>query len=240
MEDKMTVTQTTYGSSKINQLFTGHTEEKAEKKDPLGRDAFLTMLVAQLRHQDPLNPMEGTDFTAQLAEFSSLEQQFTINDNLEAIKTALEAKPQNNLMEFIGKEVMAESDTISLSNGKTTTGYYTIADPADVAIAIYDKNGSLMQNIYTSQKEAGTYPIQWNGKNLEGITMPDGSYNFEIMALNDIGGQVETQTAVEGTVTGVTYEKDIPYLQIGKMLIDPSTVTKILLPSEKDEKSGST
>jgi flagellar hook assembly protein FlgD len=240
MEDKMNVTQTNYGNSNINKLFTGHTEEKTEKKDPLGREAFLTMLVAQLRNQDPLNPMEGTDFTAQLAQFSTLEQQFTINDNLEAIKIALETKPQNNLMEFIGKEVVAESDTISVSEKKTTTGYYTIADPADVAIAIYAKDGTLMQNIYQRQKEAGTFPIKWDGKNLEGNTVPDGSYTFEIMALNDAGGQVEAKTTVEGKVTGVIYEKDIPYLQVGKMLLDPSTVTKIVLPPEEDEKTGST
>ena len=56
--------------------------------DALGRDQFLTLLVAQLKHQDPLNPLDGTDFTAQLAQFSSLEQQFAMNDNLEAIRTA--------------------------------------------------------------------------------------------------------------------------------------------------------
>ena len=56
------------------------------QQDPLGRDAFLTMLVAQLQNQDPLNPMEGSDFSAQLAQFSSLEQLFKVNDNLENIE----------------------------------------------------------------------------------------------------------------------------------------------------------
>lgn len=235
----MNVTQTTYGNSNINKLFTGHTEEVAEKKDPLGRDAFLTMLVAQLRNQDPLNPMEGTDFTAQLAEFSALEQQFNINDNLEAILEALKPKTQDNLLEYIGKEVMGESNTISSSNGSTTNGYYTIEDSADVAISIYDKDGVLIQNIYSGQKEAGTHTIQWDGKNLEGATVPDGSYNFEIMALNEIGGYVEAKTTVEGKVTGVTYEYDIPYLQIGERLLDPSTVTRVLLPPEEKEAAGS-
>jgi len=235
----MNVTQTPYVNSNINKLFTGHTEEVEEKKDPLGRDAFLTMLVAQLRNQDPLNPMEGTDFTAQLAEFSALEQQFTINDNLEAILEALKPKTQDNLMDFIGKEVMGESNTISSSKGSTTTGYYTIEDSADVAISIYDQKGTLIQNIYSGQKEAGTYPIQWDGKNLEGAIVPDGTYNFEIMALSDIGGYVEAKTTVEGKVTGVTYEHDIPYLQIGERLLNPSTVTRILLPPEEEEAAES-
>lgn len=231
----MIINQTAYGNSNINQLFTGHTKEVTEKKDPLGREAFLTMLVAQLRNQDPLNPMEGTDFTAQLAQFSSLEQQFTMNKSLEAILDALGTKTQENLIDFIGKEVMGESNSISISNGNTTTGYYTIDDSADVSIAIYDRKGSLMQNIYAGQKGAGTHEINWDGKNLEGSPVADGAYTFEILALSEIGGYVKAKTAVEGKVTGVTYEHDIPYLQIGERLLDPSTITRILLPRETKE-----
>ncbi|MFH2065738.1 MAG: flagellar hook assembly protein FlgD [Pseudomonadota bacterium] len=234
----MNINQTAYGNSSINKLFTGHTEEVAEKKDPLGREAFLTMLVAQLRHQDPLNPMEGTDFTAQLAQFSSLEQQFSTNKSLEAILDALATKTQENLIDFIGKEVVGESNSISISKGNATTGYYTIDDAADVSIAIYDSKGSLMQNIYAGQKDSGTHKIDWDGKNLEGGPVPDGAYTFEILALSDIGGYVEAKTAVEGKVTGVTYEHDIPYLQIGERLLDPSTITKILLPQETKEEES--
>lgn len=231
----MTVTQATYGNSNINSLFTGHTQETEEKKDPLGRDAFLTMLVAQLQNQDPLNPMEGTDFTAQLAQFSGLEQQFNMNDNLEAILNALDTKRQENLMDYIGKEVIGESNSVSISKGETTSGYYTIDDDADVSIAIYDAKGNLIKNIYAGQMNAGTHPIDWDGQNLEGNPAPDGAYTFEVLALNEIGGYVSAQTSVEGKVTGVTYEHEIPYLQIGEKLLDPSTVTKIVLPREKVE-----
>ena len=189
----MNITQTAYGNSNINKLFTGHTEEVAEKKDPLGREAFLTMLVAQLRNQDPLNPMEGTDFTAQLATFSGLEQQFSTNDKLESILEALQTKSQDNLIDFIGKEVTGESDTISVSNGELTTGYYTIDKDADVAITIYDAKGKLIQNIYSGQKDAGTHSIQWDGKDLQGNSVPDGVYTFEIAGFKRIGSACGSQ-----------------------------------------------
>ena len=65
-----------------NQISSWETSETTEPEDKTGMNQFLTMLVAQLQNQDPLNPMDGTDFTAQLAQFTSLEQQFQMNDNL--------------------------------------------------------------------------------------------------------------------------------------------------------------
>lgn len=231
----MTVTAASTGNKALDNLASGYKEKTTEEKDPLGRDAFLTMLVAQLKNQDPLNPMEGTDFTAQLAQFSSLEQQFNMNDSLEAIVSALEGKTQQNLLDYIGKEVRGNSNTISVSNGTATTGYYTIDETADVAIAIYDKNGNLVKNIYAGQQDAGTHAISWDGTDLEGRTATTGSYTFEILALNVNGGYVEAKTTVEGKVTGVTYEKEIPYLQIGEHLLDPATVTSVVLASEEKE-----
>jgi flagellar basal-body rod modification protein FlgD len=74
----------------------------AAKTDSLGKEAFLTMMVAQLKNQDPLNPLEGTDFTAQLAQFSSLEQQITMNTNLSSILESLNSSAANdNLFDYM-------------------------------------------------------------------------------------------------------------------------------------------
>ena len=73
-----------------------------KKEDPLGRDVFLKMLVAQMENQDPLNPMEGTDFSAQLAQFSSLEQLFNVNDTLEDLAASMKSTGQENVLDYIG------------------------------------------------------------------------------------------------------------------------------------------
>ena len=88
------------------------TLDYTKPKDELGRDQFLTLLVAQLQHQDPLNPLDGTDFTAQLAQFSSLEQLFAVNENLTGIQEAFSLQGNGDLLDFIGKTVKAEDNTI--------------------------------------------------------------------------------------------------------------------------------
>jgi len=228
----MEIDQTTYGSSSVNSLFTGHTKETEKEKDPLGRDAFLTMLVAQLQHQDPLNPMEGTDFTAQLAQFSSLEQQFNTNDSLEAILSSMDARKEDNLIDYIGKQVVGVADAIALNDGTSSGGQYTIESGADILISIFDQDGNEIHTIYEGQKGPGTHQVDWKGENYAGETLSNGTYTFGVMALSASGGSVPVETAVTGEVTGVTYEHGVPYLQVGERLLDPSTVTRVWLSQE--------
>lgn len=230
----MTTIDSTYSSS-VNSLLTGHSEQAEEKKDPLGRDAFLTMLVAQLQHQDPLNPMEGTDFTAQLAQFSTLEQQFNTNDNLEAILQALDAKTEDNLIEYIGKEVVGTADTMSVIDGDSSGGQYTLEKAAEVTISIYNSDGREVRTIYGGQKSAGTHEIQWDGEDNSGEPVDDGNYFYEVFALDVNGGFVSAKTAVDGQVTGVTYQNGVPYLQVGDRLLDPATVTEVRMPQETED-----
>ncbi len=83
------------------------TAEKSEKDDALGMDAFLTMLVAQLQSQDPLNPMEGSDFSAQLAQFSQLEQLMGLNDSMEALTTSFASDSEKDLVDYVNPFIYA-------------------------------------------------------------------------------------------------------------------------------------
>ena len=73
-----------------------------EAGDSLGRNDFLTLLVTQLQNQDPLNPMESQDFTAQMAQFSSLEQLFDVNASLANIHEAIAANEKENALDYVG------------------------------------------------------------------------------------------------------------------------------------------
>jgi len=82
----MTVSSTNNSAlENISSSYQSNEKNKTEKEDALGRDTFLTMLVAQLQNQDPLNPMDGTDFSAQLAQFSQLEQLINLNESMETV-----------------------------------------------------------------------------------------------------------------------------------------------------------
>ena len=91
----------------VDQLgtFSENVPTNTSPKKELGREQFLTLLIAQLRNQDPLNPLESADFTAQLAQFSSLEQLFGMNETLTGIQDTLGAQETSNVLDYIGKSV---------------------------------------------------------------------------------------------------------------------------------------
>lgn len=225
------------GNSVLQDLSGSYVDTVAQaesEKDPLGRDAFLQMLIAQLENQDPLNPMEGTEFTTQLATYSSLEQQFSTNDNLEAILKELQATGDSEeaLLDYIGKEVYGESNSLSVNNGYVGEGSFTIGEPADVLVSVFDSSGDRVRDIYLGQKQAGTYDVGWDGKDNSGDAVGNGNYTFNVAAMNEAGGFLSVDTSLKGVVTGVTRTEGGDYLQVGDRYISPDNITQVGLPAE--------
>ncbi|GAF69083.1 unnamed protein product, partial [marine sediment metagenome] len=205
------------------------TSSYASPERELGRNEFLTLLVAQLKHQDPLNPMESTEFTAQLAQFSSLEQLFDINDNLEILQGAEDSQRLENLLDYIGKEIKSSDSTITLNNGKAFGGSYTLEETGNVIISIFDTEGSEIRTIYRDDQEAGEHNVDFDGKDNYGYRVPDGYYSFSVQAFDNEGFSIEVSTGLSGLVTAVTYQGGIPYLMVGDHLINPESVTEVSL-----------
>ena len=197
----------------------GEASSYTSPKKELGREDFLKLLVEQLKHQNPLNPLESTKFTAQLAQFSSLEQLFGMNENLQGIREVVSNQDKENLLELIGKTVKADDNTILIKDGNAASGSYVLEDAADVAISIYDSNGFEIRKLYPGRQDAGEYDVVWDGKDNSGEMVEDGIYTFEIIAKDDAGNYVTSSTYTSGEVTGVTYQYAIPYLKIGDILI---------------------
>lgn len=206
------------------------------KEDTLGKDAFLTMMVAQLKNQDPLNPLEGTDFTAQLAQFSGLEQQITTNSNLTAILNTLNNSAENdNIFDFIGKEVISDGNPVTVSNGSVISGgLFELEEPATVRVMVYDANGNAVRQMHSGNEliDDGVYNIEWDGRDDEGYKVLDGEYTYSIVALNDKGEFADVSTTASGFVSGVTSYYGKNYLMVDGRRIDPSSVETILLPEE--------
>jgi flagellar basal-body rod modification protein FlgD len=215
-------------SNAVDTLFQGHSQNTTQKEeDPLGRDAFLTMLVAQMKHQDPLNPLQGTDFTAQLAQYSSLEQQFNTNDLLTDIKSGVSGGTEENLIDYIGKEVVTDSSTLLWKDSRVVGGSYTLDEPGDIVVTIMDPDGNPVRNLYERHSKANTYQVEWDGRDVQGNKLSEGSYQYEVNFLAESGATRPLQTSMSGKVTGVTYEHGSPYLLMGDQLIDPQTVLKV-------------
>ncbi|MEA2060964.1 MAG: FlgD immunoglobulin-like domain containing protein [Thermodesulfobacteriota bacterium] len=228
------------GNSSLEALSSSYQARKTEEKeDTLGRQDFLTMLVTQLEHQDPLNPMEGSDFSAQLAQFSSLEQLMNLNKTMETMASAFQSgSSESDLGSMIGREVTGEVDAVEVADGEFFGGDYTISEPGDVMVQISDASGNVIRSLFPGQKSAGSYNINWDGTDNNGNTVADGSYKYSIL-VNSGYGYTEMPTTVIGKVDSIVYNEGKAYLQVNGTLVDPDSLVQVGGYGETEEKASS-
>ncbi|HEX9654735.1 MAG TPA: FlgD immunoglobulin-like domain containing protein [bacterium] len=203
----------------------------------MGKEDFLKILIAQLRHQDPINPVQGEQFAAQLAQFSSLEQLQNMNGNLEnAMELNLMLnRTINNTMAttFIGKTVKALGNTVALPEGGTATLNYELAVPASkTTITIRDQNGNVVRTIDVKEASSGMRQFEWDGKNDQGQTLPAGKYQFNVVAEDVNGNAVPTQTYIMGEIERVRYQNGDAILILRDMEVNLSDVLEISTSQE--------
>ena len=196
-------------------------------KTSLGQEDFLTLLVEQLKNQDPLNPMQGAEFTAQLAQFSSLEQLVGVNESLEAMQATMATPTTGSPLDYIGKTVRAADDGVAIRDGEAGSASYTIEGNAQVDAYLFDQWGNQVRHMAIGNKNAGEYDLNWDGRDAQGRQLADGNYRLEVVARNGNGTLVPSTTYLTGEVTGVTYEGDVAWLTVGSKQISTSQVTDV-------------
>jgi flagellar basal-body rod modification protein FlgD len=189
-------------------------------------NTFLTLLTTQLKNQDPLNPMDSSQFTSQLVQFSSVEQQIQQNKNLETLIGAQTQMSANNAVNYIGRTVAAMSDQVSLSNGSATINYALPAGVVNNVITVSDANGKILR-VFKGETAEGAHSITWDGKDANGNTMPDGAYKIAISAADASQAAVAASIGISGTVTGVTLIGQQPMLAVGGVTVPLSNVLSV-------------
>jgi flagellar basal-body rod modification protein FlgD len=205
---------------------------KAEKKETLGKDDFLKIFMAQLQHQDPLNPMEGTEFTAQLAQFSSLEQLYNVNQNLGSLKEVQEGAGKFESLNFIGKEITAEGDKLSLAEGMKAKAFFNIGEQADCIALIYDSGGNLVRKMSLGALDSGQQEVEWDGLDDAGLRKAPGIYGFEIVAVGKDGEAVPADTMISGRVDRVSLEGSSPVVYVGAIPVSLSQIRGVQVSQE--------
>lgn len=192
----------------------------------LGKEDFLRLFTTQLRYQNPINPMDSTEFTSQLAQFSSLEQLFNIGSQLKDLLLYQNSLQNTLTANLIGKEIKYEGDSLYLKD--TANFNYTLKSPASkVKITIYDSTGKTVREIELNSQAEGLQSYQWDGRDSAGNRLPEGEYKLKVEAFDSSGNPVEASTLSSGIVTGMTFENNITYLII-------SDGTKIQLGQVKE------
>lgn len=169
----------------------------------MGKQDFLKLLVTQLQNQDPLNPSDPTEFTAQLAQFSSLEQLFTVNESLTGLTNATQSQQQMSALSLMGREAVFDSDSFSLGTGGASLGY-KLEEAADrVELHIQNSSGKSLAVVKPEDMSVGTHFITWNGLDANGQQVPPGNYKLSILALDSAEEGIEAQPLFKGRITGV-------------------------------------
>jgi flagellar basal-body rod modification protein FlgD len=221
---------------------TSYTDPMAQQKkndEELGMQDFLTMLIAQLQHQDPMNPMESQDFTAQLTQFSQLEAQFDANEKLGSIADSLSNQTGKRAEDYLDKHITANVDTIDVTDSTANGGFYTLEETADVKIRIYNQSGKEVKVINPGQKEAGSYPVKWDGTDSSGEKVSDGTYKFSVEALTE-SGYAPVNTSVSGIAQSVMYQGEKEYLVVKGVLVSPDSVVEAKTEDSETFEPGST
>ncbi len=181
---------------------------ETKKNGDVDKNDFLLLLVEQLKNQDPLEPMDGTDFTAQLAQFSSLEQQTSMNDNLKLLQDYSATLNRLSALDMIGKKVeydgSGSGSAMLNGDGQPISLDFELADGAQsVVIDIYNSVGGRVETLNLGAFDLGSQSYNWNGKDSDGNSFPPGNYSFNVTARDELGQLVNTVVNGKGEVQGI-------------------------------------
>jgi flagellar basal-body rod modification protein FlgD len=189
----------------------------------LGQEAFLKLLVAQLQHQDPLNPQESFEFVAQLAQFSSLEQTIGINDRLDQLAMQNQGLQNSQVTDLVGKHATVKGSIVTLqSQGTLVPISFTLDQAANGAtVVIRDAAGRSVRTLPVAARAAGTVTVQWNGQNDAGVAQRAGPYQVTVTASNAAGGPVPVTQQTTGLVTAVSFDQGFPVVHLDSGVTAP-------------------
>ena len=186
---------------------------------------FLKLLMTQLQNQDPTSPLDTNQFTSELVQFSSVEQQINTNTSLTQLIQLTQAGEVMQASAMTGKQVTVSSDHVPLQNGKGTI-LFTAPAAEPVEIAIYDDTGKKLRDV-TQIAAKGSNTWNWDGKDGSGRTLPDGSYKVAVAGANADGTTAALPFSVTGTATGVQNQSNSIQLQMGALSVDFSKVQSV-------------
>ena len=176
---------------------------------------FLQLLTTQLQNQDPLSPLDTNQFTQQLVEFASVQQQVDMNANMQTLISLQQTTAATEALQLVGSTVTVNGGSANLSNATGSSAAWSLNSSATGTAAVTITNSS-GQTAYTGTKtlNAGAQSYTWNGQGNNGVTWPDGSYTISITGTGANGQALVVTSQVQGTVSGVNMSQTPPTITV--------------------------
>lgn len=190
-------------------------------------DSFLKLLTAQLTNQDPLEPMNANEFTAQLVQFSGVEQSIKTNQMLDELIALTRGDQLSRSADYLGAEIEADGSAVRLSeSGRAELSYRLDGPAAAVELSVHDERGKLVWRS-AGEGQAGVHTVTWNGLTAAGERLPEGLYTLEVAATDAGGESVPASTSIAGTVDGVEIAGEQIMLSIEGVLVPLEALTAL-------------
>jgi flagellar basal-body rod modification protein FlgD len=187
---------------------------------------FLTLLTTQLQNQDPLSPLDTNQFTQQLVQFASVEQQLKTNDSLTTLVSLQQTAQSTQALGFVGKTATVDGSTAAVTNG-SATWKLSVPTNSNVSISITNSSGQTVYSNSYAVNAGSNQAFTWDGKGNDGTQWPDGQYKLTATATDSAGNSVAVSTQIQGVVDSVDLTKSPPLLSINGQSYTVSQIKSI-------------
>ncbi len=210
---------------------TARPEAAVQDKTSMGKDDFMKLLMAQLQHQDPLNPMDHKEFGAQLAQFASLEKLTQIGDGIHKLEGGMGEDAKLQALGMIGKRVKANSAEVALIENQPVDIQLNRENGfKPLKVSIFSGDGKFVRELDVDPKDEGK-KVTWDGKDKDGMALVAGKYLFRVAGAGPDGKSKEMDANLSGKVIGVEMAGNMPMLLVdtanGQVKIELAKVQNI-------------
>lgn len=213
-----------------NPLTDGQGAQDASPTTVGSPNEFLRLFIAQLANQNPLDPQDGAEFVAQLAQFTTVEQAAETNRRLEEILAGQMSVSNASLAGFVGKTGTVDADRITLSSrgeGIPSLAVDLSGAASEVTVTVRDAAGNQVKRIQLGPQPAGKVSVPWDGTSDTGSALPPGDYKIEVTATSTDGTELTTNPTMTGLIQAIDFIDGFPRLRLGAVSAAPSDVLSI-------------
>jgi flagellar basal-body rod modification protein FlgD len=197
--------------SAVNQASSAYSPTTSSTQE--SKDQFLQLLVTQLQNQNPLDPMSNEEFTAQLTQFSMLEQLEEMNQNMEQDMSYSQSLNNTMMLSIVGRTASVVSDGVEVSEGTAATSRLEVGSNGVATVEVKNSAGEVVAS-YTESVDAGWNDLTWDGLLSDGEQADDGSYTLSVTVEDAAENEIQSQLYATGLVQSIRFENNLAVLSV--------------------------